>query len=112
MPDRKDRFWQMVSDLVREAPPVLRCCLLLGCGVGLGGAIWVIVRMISTGVITISWGRRYDDKGICYLILLGGTIGGLFAGLVLGVVIELILEHLFGIKFDIPEAKRRKKREK
>jgi hypothetical protein len=113
MPDREDSFWQMVGDIVRETSPVMRCCVLLGLGVGAGGAIWVVVQMLSAGAVTRAYGGRGRtrlDAAFGGLIVLGGALGGLIAGLVVGVVIELILEHLFGIKFNVPGVKRRKKR--
>jgi uncharacterized BrkB/YihY/UPF0761 family membrane protein len=114
MPDHKDSFWQMVGDIVRETSPVVRSCVLLGLCTGVGGAIWLMVKVIAaaaTDVVDI--GPLVIDPrapGLWLgLIFFLGVLSGMIVGLVVGVVIELILEHLFGIKFDIPEAKRRKK---
>jgi hypothetical protein len=109
VPDREDSFWQMVGDITRETSPVMRSCVLLGLGAGAGGAIWFIVKAVSLfsadGVVMAP---RYPVFTLG-LFFVGGAIGGMILGLVVGVVIELILEHLFGIKFDVPGAKRRKK---
>jgi hypothetical protein len=112
VPEREDSFWQMVGDIVRETSPVIRCCVLIGIGVGVGGAVWIIVKMVSSGAITTVYGGRGRrlDAAFGGLIFFGDVLGGLFAGLVVGVVIELMLEHLFGITFDVPGTRKRKKR--
>jgi hypothetical protein len=112
MPDREDSFWQMVGDIVRETSPIMRCCVLLGLGAGMSGAIWVIVKvMMSLGADVVYFAPRFDSPALLLgLIFFGGVLGGMVLGLVVGVVIELILEHLLGIKFDVPGVKKRKKR--
>lgn len=112
LPDRDDSFFQMVGDILRETSPVIACCVLLGLGVGLGGAVWVVAKMVSAGATTAAYGGRGRglDLRIGALIVVGGALGGLIAGLAIGVVIELILEHLFGIKFDAPGKRKRTKR--
>ena len=112
VPDRDDSFWQMVGDIVRETSPVMRCCFLTGLGIGVGAAIWFIVPMVSTKAVTAAYGLRGRRLDIAFgaLIFLGCVVAGMVVGLVAGAVIETILEHLFGIKFEAPGTKKRKRR--
>jgi len=111
VPDREDSFWQMLADIVRETSPIMGCCILLGLGAGIGGAVMILYPIVNDpAMATIGTRRRTMPVGLIGLLLVGGAFLGILLGLALGVVFELILEHLFGIKFDVPGKKKRKKR--
>jgi hypothetical protein len=107
---REDGFFAMLDDMLREMSPVMRRCTLIGLGLGVGGVVLYLLVPFA-GAKPIDYYLFTYDGGLFLLFLLvAGIVGGLIGGLFLGVIVEFFLNKVFGVKFDDPDSKRKKRK--
>lgn len=91
--------WELVDDLWRELPPILRVCVFAGIGLSLVATVFLVLIGLSSGIWIIP-----DTLGalsvLLFLLLVPALIGA-----ILGTFVGVVLELVFGKK-DLPPGRR------